>query len=113
MKPVKTADFWKMAAVVVCTRWVQFNDTAIRLYIAVNMMYDIEQEVFCMRVQVNLNDDVVKRIDELAKVMGVSRSALCAVWIGNSLMAHEKTYQSIEGLTHKAFEGVQEETKKG
>ena len=34
-----------------------------------------------MRIQVNLHEDVVTRLDELAKKMGVSRSGLCAVYI--------------------------------
>ena len=65
-----------------------------------------------MRVQVNLNENVVKRLDELANVMGVSRSALCAVWIGNSLLAHEKTYQSINDLTKQAINS-EDEKKEG
>lgn len=43
-----------------------------------------------MRIQVNISDDVAKRIDELAKGMGVSRSALCSIWISNELAKHEK-----------------------
>lgn len=42
-----------------------------------------------MRVQVNVSDDLVKKIDEYAKIMGVSRSALCSVWIGQIVMCYE------------------------
>lgn len=45
-----------------------------------------------MKVQVNLSDELVKKIDEYAKVMGVSRSALCAVWIGQGALGYEKTF---------------------
>lgn len=38
-----------------------------------------------MRIQVNLHEDVVARIDELAKKMGLSRSGLCAVYIMQGL----------------------------
>lgn len=46
-----------------------------------------------VKVQVNLSDDLVSRIDKYAKAMGVSRSALCGVWIGQSLMGMEKTLE--------------------
>lgn len=35
-----------------------------------------------MRVQVNLSDEMVKRIDEYSSSIGLSRSALCAVAVG-------------------------------
>ena len=38
-----------------------------------------------MRLQVNVSDNVVKRIDMLAKEIGVTRSALCSMMIYNSL----------------------------
>lgn len=38
-----------------------------------------------MRLQVNVGEDVVKRIDSLAKEIGVSRSALCSMIIYRSL----------------------------
>ena len=38
-----------------------------------------------MRLQVNVSDSVVKRIDMLAKEIGVTRSALCSMMIYNSL----------------------------
>ena len=34
-----------------------------------------------MRVQVMMNDNLVKRVDELAKELGMSRSSLCALII--------------------------------
>lgn len=46
-----------------------------------------------MKVQVNLSNDLVARIDKFAKAMGVSRSALCGVWIGQTLMSLEKTLE--------------------
>ena len=38
-----------------------------------------------MRLQVNVGDNVVKRIDMLAKEIGVTRSALCSMIIYHSL----------------------------
>jgi predicted transcriptional regulator len=55
-----------------------------------------------MKVQVNLSDDLVSRIDKFAKAMGVSRSALCGVWIGQSLMGMEKTLE----VGQKAIENI-------
>lgn len=40
-----------------------------------------------MKVQVNLSDELVARIDDYAKQMGVSRSALCGVWIGQAVIS--------------------------
>lgn len=45
-----------------------------------------------MKVQVNVSDELVKKIDEYAKIMGISRSALCAVWIGQGALGYEKTF---------------------
>lgn len=42
-----------------------------------------------MRVQVNIGPDTVKRIDKLAKEVGVTRSALCSLLIFQSLPADD------------------------
>lgn len=47
-----------------------------------------------MRIQVNVADDLVKRIDEIAKSMGVSRSALCSIWLSQALASFEKELDS-------------------
>lgn len=49
-----------------------------------------------MKVQINLNDDIVKRVDEYAKTVGVTRSACCALWIGQALQNVEKQNKMIE-----------------
>lgn len=43
-----------------------------------------------MRVQVNVNDEMVERIDYYAKLMGMSRSGLCSYFIGMGMMSIEK-----------------------
>ncbi len=43
-----------------------------------------------MRVQVNVNDELVERIDYYAKLMGMSRSGLCSYFIGMGMMSIEK-----------------------
>lgn len=35
-----------------------------------------------MRIQVNVSDEMVEKVDAIAKDMGMSRSALCTYYIG-------------------------------
>lgn len=55
-----------------------------------------------MKVQVNMEDEQVKRIDSYAKQMGVSRSAWCSVMIGQALMAMDKSISVIEKMAENA-----------
>lgn len=48
---------------------------------------NLPKEVDVVKVQVNLSDELVARVDEYAKQMGVSRSALCGVWIGQAVIS--------------------------
>lgn len=60
-----------------------------------------------MRVQVNLSDSMVERVDSYAKLMGVSRSALCSMLIGQGVMNFEKSMDIIGSFGDKlsdAFE---------
>lgn len=54
-----------------------------------------------MRIQVNVSDETVEKIDKLAKEMGVSRSALCSVWIGQYLYSLESGQQKAEEILKK------------
>lgn len=38
-----------------------------------------------MRIQVNLSDDIILKIDEYAKRIGVPRASLLSVWIGQTV----------------------------
>lgn len=49
-----------------------------------------------MKVQVNVSDEMVEGIDKYAKAMGVSRSALCSMWIGQGKMAFDKSFEITE-----------------
>lgn len=49
-----------------------------------------------MKVQVMLNDDMVSKLDSYAKQIGVSRSSLCAVIIGQYVMSADKIYQQTQ-----------------
>lgn len=46
-----------------------------------------------MKVQINLNDDLVKKIDDFANQIGMSRSSLCATWIGYGVMGIDKAME--------------------
>lgn len=49
-----------------------------------------------MKVQVNVSDEMVKLIDEYAEMMGVTRSSLCAIFIGQGVMEYNMNYKKDE-----------------
>lgn len=49
-----------------------------------------------MRIQVSVSDSMVERLDKIAEEMGISRSALCSTFIGQAVLAHEKSYSMIQ-----------------
>lgn len=51
-----------------------------------------------MRIQVNLSDEMIKRCDDYATKMGLSRSAFCASMIGQSVMSLDKGNDLFEAL---------------
>ena len=59
-----------------------------------------------MKVQINLSDDLVARIDKFAKAMGVSRSALCGVWSGQTVMSMEKTLETGQKVIEELLNDV-------
>lgn len=52
-----------------------------------------------VKVQVLMNPEMVKRVDALASAYGVSRSALCAVYIGQAVTATESTLDAVDKLS--------------
>lgn len=60
-----------------------------------------KKEIKKMRIQVNVNDDLVKQIDEYADMMGVSRSALCSTFIGQGVLGYNKSFKIIDDLGQK------------
>lgn len=63
-----------------------------------------------MKLQISVNDEMVHKIDTLAKALGVSRSALCAIWIGQGLMGFNQAQELVKELGPKL---VEQEAKKG
>lgn len=49
-----------------------------------------------MRLQINVSDDMVQRIDYWAKKIGVSRSSFCAMAIGNAVMGYDKSVELMQ-----------------
>ena len=54
-----------------------------------------------MKVQVNVSDEMVERVDLYAKKMGVSRSALCSMLIGQGIMGYDKSMDIISSFGEK------------
>lgn len=61
-----------------------------------------------MRVQVNLSDEMVEKVDAYAAKMGVNRSALCAVLVGQGIMGYDKTFEIADHLGLKLTEEVKQ-----
>lgn len=65
-----------------------------------------------MKLQITVSDDMGKRIDRIADMVGVPRSSLCAVLIGQGIMSYEKGLQQIEkagdAIVRSYDEGKQE-----
>ena len=51
-----------------------------------------------MRLNVNVSDELLVRIDRYADSLGVSRSALCTMLIAQGVTNYEKSMQIIEQL---------------
>lgn len=51
-----------------------------------------------MRVQVNVSDEMVKKVDLYAEQLGVSRSALCSMFIGQGVMSYDKAMDAMSGM---------------
>lgn len=60
-----------------------------------------------MKVQVIMSEEMVKRVDEYANAMGVSRSALCAIFIGQGVMGFDRGVNMVENaLNSGKFEDL-------
>jgi hypothetical protein len=58
-------------------------------------------EVKTMKLQINVSDVMVKEIDKYAEMMGVSRSALCATFIGQGIMSYNKSFEMLGSMGEK------------
>lgn len=65
-----------------------------------------------MKVQVMMNDEMVSRVDYYAKKMGISRSALCSVLIGQGIMGYDKTFEIADTVGVRLTEEVKLEASR-
>lgn len=65
-----------------------------------------------MRLQINIADSMVEQIDYYAKEMGVSRSALCATFIGQGVMAYNTSFSVLRDAGEQIVNASKEELGK-
>lgn len=59
-----------------------------------------------MRVQVNLSDEMVNKVDMYAHKMGVSRSALCSVLVGQGIMNFDTSADILTAIGQKLSDNI-------
>lgn len=59
-----------------------------------------------MKLQVNANDEMVKKLDMYAEKMSVSRSALCGMLIGHGLLGLDRSCAMVDDLSARLLELV-------
>jgi metal-responsive CopG/Arc/MetJ family transcriptional regulator len=59
-----------------------------------------------MRVQVNLSDEMVSKVDMYARKMGVSRSALCSMLVGQGIMGYDKSMDLLSLIGDKVGDSL-------
>ena len=59
-----------------------------------------------MKVQVNLSDEMVSRVDKHAKNIGMSRSSLCAYLIGQGIVNMDTAYSLVENMGSTLIEQI-------
>lgn len=64
-----------------------------------------------MRIQVNLSDKMVERVDKIAEDMGLSRSALCNMMIGQGVNSYEKAQIILSDVSKGAIERIVADNK--
>ena len=51
-----------------------------------------------MRVQVNLGDALLNKVDKLSEMCGVTRSSFCSMLISQGVLAYEKSFEVYDSL---------------
>lgn len=64
-----------------------------------------------MRIQVQLSDQMVERIDKIAESYGVNRSAFCAMIIGQSVNSLEQASTIVQSAVEKGMKNATKEAK--
>ena len=55
-----------------------------------------------MKLQITVSEELVQEIDKYAKMMGISRSALCATFIGQGIMTYNKSFDTLDSFVQTA-----------
>lgn len=64
-----------------------------------------------MKIQTNVSEEMVEKVDYWAKKIGVSRSAFCAMAIGNAVMGYEKTMEIADKIGIEEIEKSRKENE--
>ncbi|SFO36096.1 hypothetical protein SAMN04487831_1273 [Pseudobutyrivibrio sp. UC1225] len=64
------------------------------------------------RVQVNLSDELLKKVDYYAEYLSVPRSTLCTMFIGQGVMGYDKGLDIIDSLADSMKDIAREEGKR-
>jgi len=59
-----------------------------------------------MRIQVNLGDPLLQKVDKLSEMCGVSRSALCSMLISQGVLAYDKSFEVMDSLKESLPEQI-------
>jgi metal-responsive CopG/Arc/MetJ family transcriptional regulator len=59
-----------------------------------------------MRVQVNLSEEMLDRCDYYSKKMGVTRSSLCSMLIGQGIMSYDKSMDILQLIGDKVGDSL-------
>ena len=65
-----------------------------------------------MRIQVNLSDEIISRLDKQAKDIGISRSAYCAVILGQAVAGYDMAVNSLDKSINETFKKVKSASTK-
>lgn len=64
------------------------------------------------RIQITLNDDIVRKIDAYAAAIGQNRSAVCAMWIGQSVLSIDKATAALESMGVDVARALEEDKRR-
>ena len=53
-----------------------------------------------MRIQINLSDKILKRVDEEAELLGTSRGAMLTTWIGEKINNIDQTRAILKDISN-------------
>lgn len=64
-----------------------------------------------MRLNISVSDEVNEKLNKYSKIMGVPKSSLCTIFIGQGLMSYDKAIEALGLVADKAFEQIEVDEK--